>query len=309
MSDSESSSKRTNQAEGALKNATEATEALRTRADLAGKVLAGGGSTLLTAFGIAQFSDIWPIPPGEKPAAVVGVAGFLAMVLGVLGIAYRFWRIGGSLPFRVNLKKMPDLTEDEKATTQLAYDELARLNNVTSLSAYEARAQRLERIARWLPVTAADRARVEASLIYTEILATLARAKKSVLRNRVTKAVRGRGAIALYLLFVAGVLSIALAGDKIQSERTDRITVAKACAEARAMETTVESELPDICGAPNEPTTDADETPDQTVVSTNQQLAASLTKCRKLASIKKIDPAACDPIGNAIVTLLEVDSS
>jgi hypothetical protein len=48
----------TAQADFAQKSATQSAESPRQRSDLAAKVVAGAGTTLLTAVGLAKFSDI-----------------------------------------------------------------------------------------------------------------------------------------------------------------------------------------------------------------------------------------------------------
>lgn len=316
----------------AVKRYADATESLRQRADLAAKVLAGAGTTLITAIGIAKFSDLYPIPPdsidvswldnvwllgdtlGEiqwltdrttmsrVELAMVGViGGFFLMIAAVIAIAYRYWKVTGAVPMRSDLNRM-HLKEEELDLVRDTYDEVARLNDVATLNAYEARAHRLERVAKWLPSKDAERARADATLIQTEVLATQTQARLRVLRARVVKAVRGRVSVLLYLLFILGVVQFGLGTDYLASKRTDEITVAKACADARAVE--LRLSLPPICGTPAEaPSDKALEIPSQ-VAASKLALTVSLQRCLESADKDdSLDAAACDLIVDAIKSL------
>jgi hypothetical protein len=291
-------------ASDALKRSTAAAESLRQRSDLAAKLLASGGSTLVTAIGISKFADLWPFPGGiwSGVAIAVVVLGFAAMVFAVFAIAYRHWKLHQPTPFRSNLglmEEQKELSDSELKLVEPIYEEFARLNQVESMETYEARAHRFERIARWLPDTEAGRVRGDSTLMQTEVLATLARAKLRVLRDRATVAVRGKGAIWLYGLFAAGVLAFGLGADWLQSERTDKVTVAKACADARAVSQVVEERLPGICG---EPATEEAETKSVSseIADTNVTLASAYAECLGVATTA----SDCDPIKDAMDALL-----
>jgi hypothetical protein len=302
-SSTQSTGAATDQAIAALKRANETAEMLRQRSDLAAKVLAAAGSTVVTAVGIAKFSDIWPLPPASWKSVLAVLAvifGFSAMAFAVLSVAYRYWRLNRYIPFRSDLSLVSgELSEEEQDVVCPLFDELADLNDVDSVAAYEARAHRLERIAKWLPKEEAELVRGEAALIQTEVLATFARARVRVLRDRVTTAVRGSGAVALYVLFGIAVVAFGLGADWLHSERTETVTVAKACADARAVATVIEKALPDICLEP----TAKEEVPSMVSVQISEateHLAAALTECLAVADSE----TSCEPIKEAMSALL-----
>jgi hypothetical protein len=283
----------------ALKRATAAAESLRQRSDIAAKVVAGAGTTLLTAVGLSKFSDIWPYPPGSWLAALLLISGFALMGLAVVMFAIRLWKLQEPIVMRSDLSKMNDLTPAELSLITPLYEEAATINEVASLSAYEDRAHRLERIAKWLPPTEAERVSIEADLIINEVLTIFARARVRILRGRFADALRGGGAIMIYTLFGAGVLLFGLSADWLQSERTDKVAVAKACADARAVPTVVESELPAICGDAAVSPADS-QTTYQERANANAELAAILVDCLAVAK----HDSDCDSIKEAMDVVL-----
>jgi hypothetical protein len=217
----------------------------------------------------------------------------------VIAIAMRLWKLQQPILLRSDPTLNDDLSEEEKKLIRPLYEEAASLNDVRSLLAYESRAHRLERAARWLPQSDASQVAKEADLIQAEILATFARARLRVLRSRVTDTLTSGAAIWLYILFGVGVLLFGLAADWLQSERTDKITVAKACADARAVASTVEEELPAICGDAVANTM-APSTPYLERAKANSQLASALVDCLAVAE----DEHECDSINDAMDSLL-----
>lgn len=270
---------------------------MRQSSDLAAKVVAGVGTTLLTAIGVAKFSDVWPYPPGSWPAVLLLIAGFAGMGFAVITFAIRIWKLHEPIALRSDTSLITGVPELNDVMS--LFDEVATMNGVSSLLAYEARAHRLERIAKWLPSTDAPRVIEEADLIQTEVLATLARARVRILRSRIAEALRGRDAIKLYITFGVAVLAFGLAADWLQSERTDKVAVAKACADARAVSTVVEDKIPPICGKPRsnseEPTTLTQE-----LAKVNEELSAAFVDCLALAK----NDTECDPIRAAMDVIL-----
>jgi hypothetical protein len=300
--------------------ATEA-ETLRQRADLAAKVLAGAGSTLITAVGIAKFSDLFPLPPAHPipwagwvpwrnlagfrthiELAILGVlVGFALMIAAVLLIARRYWKASEVIPMRSDIDRMDLKTKDRKLVKE-AFDDQARLNDVPTLRAYEARAHRLERVAKWLPEDQAEQTRTEATLIQTEVLATQLQGRVRVLRRRVSVSVRGWGAILLYAAFVIGVILFGLGTDYLSSERTDAVAVAKACADARKVDPNLD--LPAICGSPSIEKTGGGVTEPAEILQAKQRLATLLAACYKeIQADSSLDAGACEPINQAIASL------
>jgi hypothetical protein len=299
---------------------------LRQRADLAAKVLAGGGSTLITAVGIAKFSDLFPLPPADRISwpewvpwwvawrylpgfrthvelAIVGVlAGFGLMIAAILLIARGYWEASEVVPMRSDLNRL-DLKGDERTLVKDAFDDQASLNDVPNLAAYEARAHRLERVARWLPADQAKQTRMEATLIQTEVLATQYQGRLRVVRRRVANSVRGAGAMVLYSTFVVGLILFGLGTDYLSSERTDAIAIAKACADARTVDANLS--LPAICGdaPPMKPSPDAAMLPRQ-LTEAKQRLARLLAACYEDAEADaSLDAGQCEVITQAISAL------
>jgi hypothetical protein len=293
----------TDAASDALKRFSTTAETLRARTDLAGKTLAAGGSALVTAVGIAKFSDIWPFPggPGSWVAVIVVVVGFLTMGFSVLLFAKRFWDLNQPIVFRSELSLMPHLSTSERTDlVEPLYGEVAALNGARSLAAFEARAHRMERVARWLPSPEAAIARAEAVLIQTEVLAIVTQAKVRVLRQRINAAVTDSGARNLAIAFAIGVIAFGWGADFLASERTDKVAVAKACADARAVDEIVEDTLPDICGEPPDATSPAPATVSDRLAAANASLATALAECRKAARVD----SSCEPIEAAMRTLV-----
>lgn len=293
-------------AAAALKRYTDEIESLRARADLAAKVIAGLGSTLVTAIGIAKFSDLFPLPPDitkEIILAITGVIfGFAFMVAAVIFIALRYWKATELIPLRSDLTRLELDDDDERKLVIEAFDDVARLNDVPTLLAYEARAHRLERIARWLPKEDAGRTTSEVALIQTEVLATQNQARRRIVRRRVSMAVRGRGAIAMYSLFVVGVILLGFGADYLASERTDAVAIAKACADARAVDEDID--LPPICGAPaEEPSGEELATPAQINEARLDLLSSAMECFEEAQGDATLDAAACQLLVEAATSL------
>jgi hypothetical protein len=306
-------------AAAALKRSTEIAETLRHRGDLTAKALAAGGSALVTAVGIAKFSDLFPWPPEDAEAGwvpnfipfvsdappavdvavVCVIGGFLLLAVAVGGIAYRYWNVNRLIPIQSDVARIK-LKNREKNLVLDLFKQMADLNDVTSLQAYESRAHRYERIAKWLPADEATSVRAQAEVIQTEVLVTHARAKVRIIRERLERSVRGPGARLLYVLFGVGVLAFGVGADYLASERTDKVAVAKACAEARGLDGFVEGTLPKICG--DEPPTDSDDptTTAEQIAAAANSLGGALATC--LAS--ESADVECEPIRDAILLLL-----
>jgi hypothetical protein len=119
-----------------------------------------------------------------------------------------------------------------------------------------------------------------------------------VARMRATAVVKGPEAIIAYLFFFSGVLGFGIAADRLDSERTQRVTVAKSCADA--VTAGAARNLPAICGTATKPqsTTPADVT-SQGVV----DIATALQKCLSAAQKANKPTATCQPLRAALVAL------
>jgi hypothetical protein len=274
----------------------DATDRIRERTDLAAKALGGLALTGFTAIGIAKIADVFPYPPGEWPYLVALFGGFLFMLGGVAIFTYRLWSVGQKVVLRPDPDLMTDLKGSERVLVRTIYDEFAELNNAPSLRAFVARAFRWQRIADSLEPNdvRAQPLRDRAQLVLSEALATQTRAGMIVARMRASDVIKGPEAVLAYLFFFVGVLSFGIAADRIDSERTQRVTVAKSCADAV---TAGAKDLPAICGTPSkpQPTTPTDAA-GQGVVA----IATALQKCLSAAEKTNKPRAICQPLRTAL---------
>jgi hypothetical protein len=283
----------------------EVADRLRQRADVTAKTLGALGTTVVTAVGISKFSDIFPLPEGAQWIAGAVIFGFVLMASAVAAFSYRLWRVNEPIFWRSDLDLVTDLWGGERESVEPIYEEMGRLNETGTLRAYEARADRLERISKrisdseWI-TELKDRA----DEIRGEVSSTHARANLRVVRRRLSKALTGFWARVFYGFFVVGVLLFGIGADYLQSERSDRIALAKNCAEARTAKA-LESQLPSICG--QAPTTEEKQkaSTEHQTANAAEQLAVALSTCQGiLDEDPSSDPKSCDPIRRAILTLM-----
>jgi hypothetical protein len=320
----------------------ELAETLRGRVDTAAKAFGGLATAALTAAGIAKISDVFPLPPGPRAqlALVATVVGFAFMAIGVLWFTARLWKVNQPVFLRADARAMEadrDIDADERKEVEAVYERAARLNGLWTLGGYEARAFRLRRIlARTEDPALAARLSAEVAEIEADIRMTLDRAKLRIIRRRANRAVRGKGAVVLYTVFVAGVLLFALGSDYLSSGRTEDVAIAKACADARTAGATGTSHVPKICGSDPrqadladislakqcagartagatglpkacgaEPAPAATETvsPEEEAATAATALAESLDRCAAVVRSGKLPRTACDPIRRALATV------
>jgi hypothetical protein len=221
---------------------------IRGRADLAAKTFGGLATTAVSAIGIAKFTDVFPVPPGEKPWVVGLIGGFVLMLMVVGFFTVRLWRVSEPMVLRSSVKEMgKDLRDKhERKIVRTIYREVARLNRVPSLRAYEARGQRLLRIADRVGDDArATKLAAKANVIIGDILATETRALMVIARRRAAHAVGDKKAILAYGVFILGIAAFGISADRLDSQRKGVVDIAKACADAN---TARASNLPGICG-------------------------------------------------------------
>jgi hypothetical protein len=292
----------------------EAIDKIRQRSETTAKALGGLGTTVVTAVGIAKFSDLFPLPnsadlfPFPKgPGVVVWIVvlGFLAMAMAVLFVFRGLLKVNEPIIWQSDVDLVrPSLSDaEERRLATEAFDQAAELNSAPSLRAYEARGKRLRRIARHLPVDAAEGLMKESQLIRQIVDTTLATSGLVLIRRRASRAFRGWGAIGSYFLFVVGLLAFGIGADYLESERTDAIAVAKSCAEAR---TAGAANLPTICGDQPDGGEDTEETPgslDHEVSKAVDALSSVLVSCEMLVTETTADDS-CDRIRDAIATLV-----
>lgn len=221
-------------------------DGIRQRADLVAKAVGGLGLTVLTGVGIAKLGDIFPFPGGGDSWfwLLMELVG-LAVMAGVLAFFFtlRLWMLNEPVVVRAD-EDQCEIIDEEKSRIGLVYDEIAALNGVPSLLAYEARGHRLQRVADRVPDSVADNVRGRASEIAVEVGATLERARLLIIRQRTANTVRDGRALLAYAAFVLGLVLFASGADFLDGKRS--VELAKSCAEVSAAG--VGQELPSICG-------------------------------------------------------------
>lgn len=233
----------------------EAVEKIRGRADAAAKGLLGFAALAFGALGITKATDLtpqyWTPETAWSVAAVVG--GFILVSIALGGFSAALWKATKPVFTSSNLEEtQQELGPHEKKLVRRAYLNMARLNGAPSLLAYEARSWRLQRIAARADDTRKPQLQLQADIIRAEVRATQARVAALVVRERASRAVRGRGTVGLAVLFIVGLVVLAGGSGFLTSARNDaQIATARACAEARSAITKTDRDtaLPERCGA------------------------------------------------------------
>jgi hypothetical protein len=278
-----------------------AVESIRSRTDLTAKGLAGVGTAAVSAVGYAKFADLFPYG-GPWWAVVFLVVGVVAMIGGFVLLSKRFSAASEVLPTTVDPEKtiaMNELDAREEKIVRSAYKDMAVLNEVDSLVAYQARGHRFERIADRLEPDdkLVDPLRARADLVASEIQAIQARVGALILKKRAKEATTGRPTVVLVVLFIAGWYLTALGADRLESQRSGQIEVAKSCADAR---TAGAKDLPGICGkAPEEKAASAADSVNDAVVT----LAEGKKTCLENAAKANEDAGVCAPLQHALAAL------
>lgn len=299
----------------------DAIDKLRSRADLSAKAFGGLGITALGGIGIAKISDVFPFPDVSfLTGAVITtglVGGFVGMACVVSYITRRLWHVNDPILMISDTEGMREhLSPEEQQLVCEIYADVAALHGVPSLRAYEARSRRLERIADRReqsepPASGTEqigatpeRLREQAGQIGDEIRKTFARAAHSVVRRRAMDAVIGEGPRMAYALFLLCFFAFVFSADYFEGERSDRIAIAKSCAEAAEAGAAAE-DLPKICSARKSSDEVGAKVPKADVADGIAKLATSLKGCyAAVASTKEDDSATCAPLERAIRTSL-----
>lgn len=289
----------------------DASEKLKSRADLTAKAVGGVGSIVLAAVGLSKLGDAFPLPTNDWEAVVAVVLLFVSFVVMAAVLAFftlRLWRLNTPLILSSDPSEMSDLQgQSELDDVTKIYKQTADLNRVPSLAAYEERAHRLQRIAEHTDDAMARRYRAEAAEIVSEVLATEARAGAVVIRRRAGNAIRGRWAFIMYCLFVVAVLVFAGSADALDSKRSGEIAVAKSCADARKAGV---MNLPGICTQYDIDVENGDiggggetATPAEEAGATLESVAAAYVRCRVAATKAKTGFEECELIRAALLQL------
>jgi hypothetical protein len=228
----------------------DASDKIRERSDTAAKALAALGTAGFTAVGIKEFSDMFPMPPGEWWVGIGVGVGFLLMIGVLAAFTFRLWDANRPLVPRTDLDGMEErkeIDDDEKKEMHRAHQETANRHSAASLAEYEARGEGFERLAdrETDPARASD-LRARADRIRAETDVALARGQLVVVRRRMNRALKGPWAIGYAVAFVVGLLGFGIGADHIESKRSDEVAAYKACAEAVTAKVD-ESRLPEIC--------------------------------------------------------------
>jgi hypothetical protein len=279
----------------------DAVEAVRKRADTTAKALLALGTTALTALGIAKFSDIYPRPPGDGAKWVIAVliVSFLAMAFVIVFFTVRVYRLSETLVMASDPDEITDLRgDDERDQVDKVYNQVAAEKNVRSLAAYEARAERLDRIA--ARISDADevaRLRDEATLIRTEVVTAAGRAALAVLRYRAGRVIKSFWAWVMYLVFFAAVIGFGFSSDWLDSARAGETKVATECAAAQKGGATT---TPPICDQYLTTTPPPPPDPQAELDKAREEIAAALGRCRVAARKAGTNVADCAPLQRAL---------
>ena len=196
---------------------------IRSRTDHTTKGLAAVGTAAVTAIGYAKLADVFPYhgPSWSIPVLVLGLS---AMVVAVVRLVQRFERIGDTIITYADIQRTLDcnrLEEPERTTLEREYKNMAALNGVETLRAYNARAHRFERIADRADSGTASSLRARADAIRAEVLATQDRVVVFILRERAKTAFFSPRVVLWLVVFLLGWYSTALAADVLQAHRSE----------------------------------------------------------------------------------------
>lgn len=280
---------------------------LRGRVDATGKTLGGLGTTAATAVGLAKIGDLFPVEneTGQIVWFAAAIAGFLAVGISVLYVAGRLTRVARPVVMRTDIDDMErtgELEPGERPAVDAVFSRWAQLNGVESLAAYELQSVRIRRSSRWTS-DKDERARREqlADEIDSDIRAAFGLAALRVTRSRAAEAVTGRGARNAYLAFVLGVVLFALGTDYVSSERTERVAIAKSCADARKAGAKG-GELPSVCERPDKEKDKAEQKPSarQQQTALAAKLVEALRECESAVKSGPLTDDACLPTREAV---------
>lgn len=280
----------------------EVSEKIRARTDLTAKFLGTIGTAAITAIGYLKLADIFPY--GGPDWAVVGlILGVPAMIAAVWLLLRRFTSAAETIVTTADadqtIQRNTNFDKDDEKIVREKYNQEATLNRVDSLAAYRARGHRFERIADRHDDSLTAPLRARADVIMAEVLATQTLVSTLILRKRAKDAVSGWPTLGWVALFVVGWYLTALSADAMQSERSDKVQVAKSCAEARE-KATPESQLPTICGTSTDEGGGATPDPGETSAAAVVALAEARSECLKQAEEIERNAVVCVPLSRAL---------
>lgn len=224
---------------------------LRASTDRAAKVLTALASAGLTAVGIAKVGAVYPWPAHEAwlwIAVIVLFAGFVLMAASVVWFVIRFWKANRPLAMSTDKEGLVPryMDSDEFEEVERIYEDAIRHAPFTKgpkepLAGYEDRADRWEEDALLTPDSPISKRRLaQVARMRAEIERAEQRAKLVVVRRRMNYALTRRITILIAMMFLVGLISFAVAADRLESERART-----ACIDA--LKNSELTELPPIC--------------------------------------------------------------
>lgn len=213
-----------------------------------GTALGTGATVLLTALGLTQAYELFPLPQNHSYfwngvlllGAIVGAAAALG---GATWLASRFfWAQRRILLDSAGLRED---NPDEKELVEAVLDEHAREQLAPSLLALELRALRFERMAsrRSSESGEPDPLQREADHLFRVVDIALARAAAVLLERRARNVFRGRWTATALTLTVAGLLLLFAVSDYADGQR-DLVDLRTTCSEAKPGAEACETVLP-----------------------------------------------------------------
>jgi hypothetical protein len=275
-------------------------EKIRSRSDLTAKGLAAVGTAAVGAIGYKEFANAFPAE-GHWLIFVCLFLGPVLMICAVVALIVRFSRAGESVLTNADVEHVVEVNHLDPGQRDLVeekYSQMAKLNEVDSLGAYQARGFRFERIADRRPAAEADPVRQRADQVHGEVLATQSGVAALIVRDRAKKAMTGWTIVWIFL-FAGGWYSVSLSADALSAERTEKIEIAKSCAEARKAGAD-EDKLPGICGEkPNGDGKGSEASTAETIGDSVVAITESWRDCWKAAAKAKEDRSVCAPLQRA----------
>jgi hypothetical protein len=204
-----------------------------------------------------------------------------------------------------------DITSDERPEVEAVFRRWAHFNGVESLPVYEAQGARIRRTAEWSADQDEKKRRLAlADSIDDDIRNAFGIAALHVVRSRTTNAVTGLGAWVAYSLILLGIVGFALGTDYVSSERTERVTIAKNCADAT---TAGVKALPPFCSSGGQAKASEEPAAEKKTTKTEGQqraelansLVETLAACEAaVAPAGPLPEGSCAPLQAAVGDLL-----
>jgi hypothetical protein len=183
--------------------------------------------------GLSKIGDLLPAE-GNVGWVVAACVGLAAAALAAIGVAVRLMLVGRPIFMQVDLDSNDDLDRGERKVVRPAFAAAAARFGYTSLIGLQERERSLRKAASRTSNTEERVRRMAlADEVKAEIEQALARGQVIAIRRRATRAVSDAGAWILYTVVLGGLVIFAVGTDKVSSDRTDPLTNAKACGEAR----------------------------------------------------------------------------